>query len=151
MKKLSATLSLPRGGASGNYAQTSLDIKPSVAKRMAAILMLVFFSVQLISAQKVNISASIGAGYRSFPEKVMVGVANINYSNNILAAGFDSGKGSKSDLPGDVMALTSIPFLITVGGNKKMACLLLTKEKVVLGSPGHNRFSYPAIAFRVKF
>jgi hypothetical protein len=133
MKKPSAILSLPRIGASCNYVQTSQDIKPSFAKKMVAILMLVFFSVQLISAQKVKASGLLGAGYRFYPEKVMAGVTNINRSNNILAGGFDSGKGSKTELPGDVMALTSIPFLITVGGNKKTAFLLLTKEKGCIG------------------
>jgi hypothetical protein len=76
------------------------------------------------------------------------GIINATHSDNIFTAGLNS-KGAKVGLAGSLMALTSIPFFISAGNNRKMAFLSLKKEKLSLLEKGPGKFSYPAIAVKI--
>jgi len=126
----------------------------------AGILIVVFFSVQFAAAAKIDTSVSSDDAYRSNTEKnnftnttifFPTTVTHLNYANSIVSDRFNAGKRSEPGLFKSLMALTTIPLFISRGINKKATFLTLTTEKVVLGSADHKRFSYPAIAFRIKF
>jgi hypothetical protein len=156
MKKLLLILSLHKSrAASGNCAPA--EPSPDVYLKLStvikiAILIILLFLINVASAQRINTSVLPDGNYRFYKGKLTIGGgADITHANSIFTSTLNSNKGLKSGLVGGVMALTTIPFFISAGRNKKNAFLTLTDEKVVLGAPGHNRFSYPAIAFRVKF
>ncbi|HWD89824.1 MAG TPA: hypothetical protein VG367_16950 [Mucilaginibacter sp.] len=127
---------------------------------LAGILKILFLSTQPATAAKVDTSVSMNDAYRlntvrnSFTNTTNfspAAVTYINYTSGFFSDRFNSDKRSKSGLFKSLVSLTTIPLFISPGNNKKTALLALAKEKVLLGSPSQRRFSYPAIAFRIKF
>ena len=127
---------------------------------LAGILIVVFFSSRLAATAKIDTSVSVDDTYRSKTGEnssankvtfLSAAATHVNSANTIFSGGFNPDKRSKSGLLKTLMSVTTIPLFISPGNYKKTAFLTLANEKVLLGSPSHSRFSYPAIAFRVKF
>jgi len=78
------------------------------------------------------------------------GVINLKHGN-VFTGAANSNKGTAIGLLGSAMAITSIPFFIAAGKNQKKAFLSIKSEKVTIGAPDHCKFSYPALALRIKF
>jgi hypothetical protein len=123
---------------------------------LTGLVIVVFFSSQSAGAAKIDTSASMDDTYRSNSSAIIAAflpaaAIHANYVNGIFSDGFNSGKTATFGLFKSLMSLTAIPLAISPGNTKKTGVLTLAKEKVLLGSPGRNRFSYPAIALRIKF
>jgi hypothetical protein len=127
---------------------------------LAGILKIVFLSTQLAGAAKIDTSVSMDDTYRSgtagnsFTNTATflpIAVMHVNYVNSTFLSGFNSDKITKSGMFPSLMSLTTIPLFISPHNNKKIAFVTLAKEKVLLGSTSHSRFSYPVIALRIKF
>jgi hypothetical protein len=135
------------------------------------ILIALAFSTQPGCAQKLDTSSTRSAQdtYRNYIEKnkndktiallllvpgstmiTVGGVINIRHGN-VFTGAANSSRGTTIGLLGSVMAATSIPFFIAAGRNKKKAFLTFKSEKVTMGHPDHSKFSYPALALRIKF
>jgi len=124
---------------------------------LAGTIIVIFFSIQFASAAKFEAAVSSGETNRPAAAKndfsntaafSLPVTTNPHYTNNMLA---EPDKGSKPGLFNGLMSLTSIPLFVSPGNIKKTAFLTIANEKVLLGSPSHSRFSYPAIAFRIRF
>ena len=77
------------------------------------------------------------------------GVINLKHGN-VFTGAANSTKGTTIGLLGSAMAITSIPFFIAAGKNRKKAFISVKSEKVTMGAPDHSKFSYPALALRIK-
>ncbi|MFI5162634.1 MAG: hypothetical protein ACHQHN_15250 [Sphingobacteriales bacterium] len=140
-------------------------------KRLFITLVLFLFSMQLACAQKMDTSSVVSAQdinhnyivkYKKdkavalmllVPGSTMVTIGGVINSRhgNVFTGGANSTRGTTFGLIGGVMAITSIPFFIAAGKNRKIACLSVKSEKVTMGRLDYSKFSYPAIAFRIKF
>jgi hypothetical protein len=127
---------------------------------LASILIVVFFSAQFAAAAKIDTSVSsddthrLSTGGNNFSNTVTflpTTTTHVNYAGSIFSDRFNAGKRSNPIPFKNLVSLTNIPLFISQGTHKNAGFLALATEKVVLGSPTHNRFSYPAIAFRIKF
>jgi len=127
---------------------------------LAGSLLVVFFSIQFaiaakfdapVSSEETNRPTSAKNYFTTTVAFFMPVTTDAHYANDMFAERFNSNKRSKPGLFKRLVSFTSIPLFISPGNNKKTAFLTLANEKVLLGSPSHSRFSYPAIAFRVKF
>ena len=127
---------------------------------LSGALIVVFISFQFAAAAVIDTSNSSEEVHHPNTEKL----SNINtaafltpavtrayYADGFFTGGFNSDKKQTAGLFKSLVSLTTIPLFISPGIIKKTAFLVLSKEKVVFGAPSHKRFSYPAIAFRIKF
>ena len=177
MKSQSPTTKAPGAATSGYLAQTitksskrglpQLDLK-----QIAAILMIFMLSVQIASAQKIDTPCfgSPEAKYCLYmkaykanrtvgwlllvPGATMMtikGVMNASNNNNIFKNGFNPAKGTGIGFIGGVMALTSIPFFISAGNNKRKAYLSLKREKIVTTDRSGGSIHYLAMDLKIKF
>ncbi len=145
---------------------------PLGLKRIVTILILFFLSYQFVSAQIAYHSSSRfpGAVYDFYNWKnktnnttgwlllmpgttmtTVKGLVNSNNSRDIFNYQFNPKKRSGFGFIGTVMALTSIPFFISAGNNRKKAFLSLKREKVEAGNSGSGNFHYVAIDFKMRF
>lgn len=143
-----------------------------VMKKHISILVILFLSIQLVAAQKVDtpLSRSPQSMYcfymgkynakqtvgwvllaPGFTVAAIGGIINANLGYNVLTTGFSLSKGSKFGILGSLIALTSIPFFISAGNDRAKAFLSLKKEKLSIFERGPGKFSYPAIAIKVNF
>jgi len=153
-------------------ASSKEDLPPLVLKGCIILMLLFVLSTQCASAQKVNTSVSNPpqTKYEYYMQKhktnntiawlllvpgvtmatigVTVGVDNVK---NVFTSGYDSHKGEAVAYTGGLMALVSIPLFISANGNKRKALLSLKKEKLSIGERGPGKFTYPAIAIKIKF
>jgi hypothetical protein len=139
--------------------------------KFLAILIAFSFLIQSGRAQKIDTSSAVSAQdtYRNYmgkskndktiallllvPGSTMMtvgGVINVRHGN-VFTGAANSSRGTTIGLLGSVMAVTSIPFFIAAGRNRKAAFLTLKSEKITMGHPDHSKFSYPALALRIKF
>jgi hypothetical protein len=177
MKSQLPTTKVPGAATFGNLAQTitksskrglpQLDLK-----QIAAILITFMLSLQFASAQKIDTPCfgSPEAKYCLYMEKyktnktvgwlllvsgatmmTIKGVINAHNNNNVFKNGFNPAKGPGLGIIGSAMALTSIPFFISAGNNKRKACLSLKREKIVTADRSTGSIHYLAIDLKIKF
>jgi hypothetical protein len=127
---------------------------------LSGALIVVFISFQFAvaavvdtsnSSEEVHIPTTVKHSSINTATFLTPAVIHAYYANSFFASGFNSDKRQTAGLSKSLMSLTTIPLFISPGIIKKTAFLVLSKEKVVFGAPSHKRFSYPAIAFRIKF
>lgn len=170
MKNLLANLKVPGVTAIGSSAQKTIALndclKPFGIKKIVALLLALLFSLQFVTAQKIDTSKnnSPQVMHDFYMQKhdtnkavgfVFIGSGTImmvlgvrNSLHNLFS---DSSAGETLFVAGGVTALASIPFFISAGANKRKASLSLNRESVSIGDRSRGSFNYPAIAFKIRF
>ena len=177
MKTLQLNSKAPGLQNYGNFAQiiktpSKSGLPAPGLKHIFAILMPFILSLQIVSAQKIDTPCfgSPEAKYCLYMAKyktnrtvgwlllvpgatmmTIKGVMNASNNNNIFKSGFNPAKGTGLGFIGGVMALTSIPFFISAGNNKRKAYLSLKREKIVTSDRSVGSFHYLAIDLKIKF
>ena len=141
-------------------------------KKIITLFIAVLFSMQLVSAQKIDTSiyhspqdlhnfywqkhktnriigqSCLGAGI------IMITVGTVTIANHIQI--FGPGPGGHKNTQGQFLfflgtatALASIPFFISSGKNKRKAMLAIKSENVSFGNKILSRYNYRAISLTV--